>query len=274
MGELVLCTFKTADRPYIIQNIGFPLYSLEELCYYIEENFYMLDKKLLNLGLCLWLKQEICFPELAAALDLQLRRKEPLFRAALLILEKSGLYNSEELARLGELFESVDGKAVMECRKLKADQYLLHGKYAFAAAEYRHLLKPENQNKMTDELRGALYHNQGVAYARSFLFPEAAECFLKAWEQYPAGESRQAYLYCLNFMDGSERFEETGAGQKIDFETMKSVLEKFEEISRDPSLYQERGRVSAGQGGDLTAAQAKENVWLTESWKEAYLKSF
>lgn len=274
MGDLVLCMYQTAERPYMIQNIGFPLYSLEELCYYIEENFYMVDKKLLNLGLCLWLKQEIGFLELARELDLKLRRKEPLFRGALLILEKSGLYDQEELARMEELFESVDGKAVMECWKLKADQYLLHGKYAFAAAEYRHLLKPENQNKMTDELRGALYHNQGVAYARSFLFPEAAECFLKACEQYPAEKSRQAYLYCLNFMDGSETIGENGTGQKIDFETMKSALEEFEKISLDPTLYQERSRVSAGQGGDLSADQVKENAGLAESWKEAYLKSF
>lgn len=213
MGELILCTYKTAERPFVIPDSGFEIYTLEELCYYLEDNFYLLDKKVLNYSLCRWLSQEIGLFRLSVELEKVLRSQTSVYPGALLIMKKSGFYREEELEELGELFRSMDGKTVLECRKVKGDQYLKQEKYALAAAEYRRLLKPENRMRMTDELRGFLYHNLGVAYARMFLFPEAAECFREAYQQNRRPESREACLYALNYIKG-DKGEDQGSSDE------------------------------------------------------------
>ena len=271
MGDLILCSSQTAKRPYLIQGSGFPIYSLEELCYYMEENFYMLDKKLLNFGLCIWLKEELGCRELAFLLDRKLRTSEPLYRAALLILEKSEYYDQSELAVLEELFASVDGKAVMECRKLKADQYLMHGKYVQAVHEYRQLLRKENVDRMTDELRGQLYHNQGVAYARLFLFGEAAECFREAYRQNAASESLDCYLFALDYLETSQGHTQTKTELEVDFHTMKDTLDRLRTIQETSQEGEERKRLSGLlDAGTVSFERAKRE--LSDVWKQEYRK--
>ncbi len=272
MGDLILCSFQTAARPYLIQGSGFPIYSLEELCYYMEENFYMLDKKLLNFGLCIWLRQEIGCRELAFLLDRQLRTREPLYRAALLILEKSECYEQSELAALEELFASVDGKAVMECRKLKADQYLMHGRYAQAVHEYRQLLRKENTGRMTDELRGQLYHNQGVAYARLFLFAEAAECFREAYRQNKSSKSLDGYLFALDYLETSDGSKQSKTELEVDFHTMKDALDRLRTIQEAAGDGTETKRLSGLlDAGAVSFEKTKQE--LSDIWKQEYRKN-
>ena len=42
MGELILCSHPIAAMPYYIDNISLNVYSLEELCYYIENHLYLI----------------------------------------------------------------------------------------------------------------------------------------------------------------------------------------------------------------------------------------
>lgn len=43
MGELILCSHPIAAMPYYIDNISLNVYSLEELCYYIENHLYLIE---------------------------------------------------------------------------------------------------------------------------------------------------------------------------------------------------------------------------------------
>ena len=268
MGELILCTYKTAQRPFVISDSGFAIYTMEELCYYLEDNFYLLDKKVLNYSLCRWLSQEIGLFRLGAELEKTLRAGGPVWTGALLILEKSGFYSEEELKQLQELFESMDGKTVLECRKVKGDQYLKQEKYALAAAEYRRLLKPENRMRMTDELCAFLYHNLGVAYARMFLFDEAAECFREAYQQNGQKESREAYLYALNYIKG-EKPGDKGIQMNLDFETMREVFGKFQDIASNGDYYKERQKLKdAMDENSVISGENKEK--LLADWKKRY----
>lgn len=268
MGNLILCTRKTAKQPFLIQPSGFPIYSLEELCYYMEQNFYLLDKSLFGHDLIVWLGEEIQCMDLAADLERSLRQHRSLYPSALLILKRSCLYTEEELRELEELFEGMDGKTVMECRKMKADQYLAQERYALAVAEYSRLLQKENLGKMTDELRGAMYHNKGVAYARMFLFPEASECFLEAYRQNQRPESREAYLFAVNYMKDGEN-EDAGTELHLNFDTMKEAFDKFQEVSKGMEYFEERKKVAdcLDAAGKLPRAEKQR---ILESWKKKY----
>ena len=59
MGSLILCHRKHAVRPYDITRIHRKIYTIEELCYYLCNNLYLIDYTIMNEQLCLWLEEEL-----------------------------------------------------------------------------------------------------------------------------------------------------------------------------------------------------------------------
>ena len=51
MSGYILCQTKKARSPYFIQNISTNIYTLEELCYYLYHNIYLVDQTIINLSL-------------------------------------------------------------------------------------------------------------------------------------------------------------------------------------------------------------------------------
>ena len=64
LSGYILCQTKTADSPYFIENISTNIYTLEELCYYLFHNLYLIDDTVMNERLCLWLQDELNLPGL------------------------------------------------------------------------------------------------------------------------------------------------------------------------------------------------------------------
>lgn len=268
MGELILCTHREARQPLLISDTGFEVYSLEELCFYLEENFYLLDHKIINYSLCLWIRQELDFPELAESLDHMLHNKASVYEDAILIFEKSGFYDDNELEHFKNLVQSMDGKTVLECRKVQADQYLKNGKYVLAASCYQRILKPENLERVTDELRGRLYHNLGVCYARMFLFQEASQCFHEAYQHNRMKESREAYMYALNYI-GGEASTGHADDMDLDLKTMGEIFSKFQSALVNTEYFNRRRQIqdAAASNGNVSESD-RENI--LEQWKKEY----
>ena len=58
MGSLILCHKKRAKQPYMITRVHIRIYTIEELCYYICNNLYLIDYTLMNRQLCEWIREE------------------------------------------------------------------------------------------------------------------------------------------------------------------------------------------------------------------------
>ena len=43
MSGYILCQVKKAEKPFYIENISTNIYSIEELCYYLSNNLYLID---------------------------------------------------------------------------------------------------------------------------------------------------------------------------------------------------------------------------------------
>ena len=54
MGSLILCHSKRAKRPYEISRVHMRIYTIEELCYYLCNNLYLIDYTIMNRRLCDW----------------------------------------------------------------------------------------------------------------------------------------------------------------------------------------------------------------------------
>ena len=51
MAGVILSRSKYSDKPYYISNMSINIYSMEELCYYIYNNIYLIGTDLLEPGL-------------------------------------------------------------------------------------------------------------------------------------------------------------------------------------------------------------------------------
>ena len=58
MAGVILSRSKYSDKPYYISNMSINIYSMEELCYYIYNNIYLIGTDLLEPGLISYIDTE------------------------------------------------------------------------------------------------------------------------------------------------------------------------------------------------------------------------
>ena len=97
MGSFILCHKKKARDPYRIARIHCRIYTIEELCYYLCNNLYLIDHTVVNEQLCDWLEQELDLEELARSLRDLLQEESPVELFVMQILSYTSLYTTAEL---------------------------------------------------------------------------------------------------------------------------------------------------------------------------------
>lgn len=196
MGRLVEAIGSYAEIPYYIAQTDTSVYCLEELCFVLCQNTFLLDRGLLDQRLVRWLEVECGLRELAKPLyTLVSGNASPsVFVGTILEYAHFGTEKqrreTEELLRLG-----ADMDASVR-RKNFADYLVEHERYAQAVLEYEKVL--EEVPGMNHVMRSQLLHNKGVALCRLFSFEEAAETFLAAFQENPGNEEAAvSYLTAL-----------------------------------------------------------------------------
>lgn len=192
---VLLCSGRYAKNPYYGNVEGIMLYSVEELCYYIYHNAYLLDDSFFDENLFSFIEQELDLKELADVLR-QVSGKENSFIECIeVLIRNTGYYEREELEELKQTLGENVNMSVLEKRKIRADLYLNKKKYAVAADEYEILLK--DVDPADKRMRAKLYHNLGVCATGKFMFQKAADYFKCAYDTYANTESYVQYLTAL-----------------------------------------------------------------------------
>lgn len=178
MGILYLCSHGLAFVPYYIETIALNIYSLEELCYYLKQNIDLVEPSFINDDLLVWIKEELKLSVLAEKLYELKKEDASLSEFIGTIAEGCNYCTKEEIEKMKEAVADFENKNETECRKIRADRLLQKKRYGASILEYRKLLRiPE----ISASFAGDIYHNLGTAYARLFLFQEAAVCYEKAF---------------------------------------------------------------------------------------------
>lgn len=173
MGRLILCSLKKADKPYYIKSLNINLYTIEELCYYLQNNIYLIDEHIISEELLSWIETELEQAELADGL----RAKRSSVKSCILhILKSTGYSSVDDIENTGRLLTEIEGQSDIQKQKLKAAHLLKNKKYTEAIFEFRNIC----QNEEEEELE-TVYNNMGAAYAGMFLFTEAAKYFHKSY---------------------------------------------------------------------------------------------
>lgn len=215
MSKLWICREQTARVPYRLEVPGVEISTIEELCYYLYHSMEYVDESVMEEPLFAWLSGELKLPRLAAGLREERSRGRTAFWCAWFLLKETGMYTGEELSQFQDLCMTLEQKDEGERKKLRADRMLANGRFGAAILEYQRLLLKERE-KGNQELLGAICHNMGVAYAKLFLFQEAAEAFEMAYgyhQDVQSFEARREALRLLREMEeavGEEEIAENG----------------------------------------------------------------
>lgn len=275
MGELLLCNEPLAEHPYFLEGIAWNIYSMEELCYFIESNIYLLDEQFMSEELCLWIKEEMKRSSLAEKLLSILKHKGFLADFVYLILKDTGYCSTDTIKQVVYILKQMQKKSRFECKKMRADHLMGMEKYLSSAYEYEKLLNSSEYAYQEQTLIGNIWHNLGTAYSHLFIFKEAANCYEQAFQRNQNEESLKQCLLCYGIMNQETAFFEIAEKYKASENLLNSVREAIyfavssEEIQQ---VYEDLNELFAISELDVKAKQRNELSKIILDWKEGYRK--
>ena len=256
MGELLYCHEPIAALPYYVEGIGMNLYSMEELC--------------------TWVEKQMGLYKLAEQLRDIMRGKGLLSDFVLAILEQNGYCTMKEMQQIVLTIRQMEEKSDFECNKIRADQLMEKEKYLAGIYEYKRLLDSTDAKEASALLRGNIWHNLGTAYARLFLFEEAAKCYEEAYRLNESRESLRECLLCFRCMHDETGFMRKAMEHNIDDMGMQEIKNELSLASKSEALLQFEEQLEklaeAKEGTEKTLAK-NEISDIIFRWKEEYRRS-
>lgn len=266
MSGYILCQVKRAKLPYYIENISTNIYSIEELCFYLYNNIYLLDSTIINEELCFWIRDELGLKKLAQKLYGLLDDEVKVGDFILPIFKEINYLSLEEFRKLNQQIQKIAQEPEVLRQKLKGDYLMEHGKYVNAIKVYQRALfekqekKSEEQDQLGGQFIGGIYHNMGCAYARLFQMEEAIACFSTAYEHLRTMTSIKSYLYAVYMDQGMDAFEKKATELGVEGNRKDEILEEVEKTAQELYLSED------GQEY-VKALEKKKNGYLEEYHK-------
>ncbi len=260
MGKLILCAGTTAEKPYCFKLTGTPVYTIEELCYYIYHNLESVSEELFNQELIDFIREELGLKERADFLEELLKKKSGIKDLVVSILCSCDLYDKTEINQLLAEIDILFRLTPIQRKKRQADFCLSHHRYKEAMKEYLEILNSREFTDLTSEEYGDILHNMGVLEARTGAFMVAADKFREAYERNHKESSLKQYLYALKCSKREALFEREVKILVGDRELLKSMEEELYqtlELSEYTSFYAEVVKLS----------ELKENGKYTEFYE-------
>ncbi len=195
MGSLVLCHERHATHPYEITRIHCKIFTIEELCYYLCNNLYLIDYTIMNEQLCVWLDEELGMGTLAGQLRDVIRLNGSIEKFVLTILKDSRIYRDPEMIRIQNVLERLKNQKDIERQKYKGDNLLESGEIEEAILVYQAILNQEKDESVDAKFYGRIYAGLGAAYGRLFLYQESARMYDRAYQICEDPKLLKPYLY-------------------------------------------------------------------------------
>ena len=280
MGQIILGTGAYAENPYYMEKFYVNLYTVEELCYLLVEKAELLDQDVMRRDLVKWLDEECGLGQLAHTLYSLLNQNGSAVAFAGTILEYVNLYPPEAVSQAEQIIRDNEGLNPYERGMAKADYMLQNRKYFTALKQYYSLL---DQIPDTDSLlRAKILHNMGVACAKLFMFRQAADKFLEAYEADRDEKSLELYLAALRmhyedkdyvaFIAGHPEYHDVSL--KVERQ-MERAYGQFEGTDENRMLFtlqvlKEEGNSTAGSDVQYYQEIEKLVTGLKDAYKDLY----
>lgn len=268
-----------ATTPYYMAGLEIPVYCMEELCYCIRENAFLLDAGLMNEALVDWIGEKCGLKELAKLLYPLVRRQGTLSAFVTAIFEYVGLYDAAAVRETVEVLIRGAGLSSIEKRKSQVDYLVGKKKYMSAVRGYDALLsKWEDTAGVQGELpaagvRAAILHNKGVAFTGMMYYEQAAECFKQAYEMDGMEEHYTAYLAAKRIGLEEEEYIAFATELSDSYESTLRLERTMEQLGRSWEEQADYQRLAARifwRTGKEKQKYYNENDRLIQAMKESY----
>ena len=226
MSNVLMCQVAYSKTPYMTKEACVNIYSIEELCYFIYNNVYLLDNSFVSDELISWIKDCVQLPKVAGAIEGIKDRANALANLIRILNNEIGYYSEDEWTALLEDVENNSKMSVDMRRKVRADGLLRNGRYAKALEEYESIL--DDMREHDSSLIAGIYHNLGVCAAQMFLFKNAAEYFSKAYDNYANTDSYQSMLCAMKMSMTTPEYLSFLAEHKESYEDSLEVERRME----------------------------------------------
>ncbi|MDY4692665.1 MAG: hypothetical protein SO401_03755 [Blautia sp.] len=243
MSGYILCQTKKAEHPYFIENISMNIYSIEELCYYLYHNLYLVDQTTINEELCTWLENELKLPALAAKLRKNLGKYNDAEDILYPIFKEINYLTYEELRILNGQIARLNQESIPVRQKRKGDSFVENGMYVNAIQVYRKILERDDLDGEREGLREQVWYNLGCAHSCLFQMEEASECFFHAYETGHSPKALKAYLLAYRSIAGRKEYEKKLTELKVAEELKKELNEALDNFSRIPPVSVEKEEI-------------------------------
>lgn len=198
-GRLILIKGKKNTIPYHFGLSGIQIYSLEELCYYVYNHIYAVSEETFGDDLIYWIEKNMEAKPLVRRLREAKRNRRSLKEMVRILFMSVDYYSKDEIRLLLKKIEEIEMHNPIETRKVEADNYLRYGRNLEALKTYKkvELMMNDEEDMVTREFQGNVFHNMGIAYARLADGEAALKCFKQAYEWNDSQASRDAWLMML-----------------------------------------------------------------------------
>ena len=268
---MLLCTGVRAQTPYYIPSLGIRVWSVEELCFCLRENAYILDEEIVSKDMVEWLSEECALTELAGLLRPYLRQPGSMAAYVTTILDYIGYYSKEETEVIGRSLTVGGSTGDFEKKKKRADLLVESKKYTKAYVEYARLLRELPENEIG--LRADVLHNTGVALTGLFMYNDAAHYFKEAYNFTNSDEDFRDYLAAMRMSMTDSEYVRFIADMpdyymaSINLETdVDDILNEWERSNEEAELEEVLGLKSRGDNNGYY----QEIGRMVENLKEEY----
>ncbi len=227
-----LCTVRMAKHPFFIESIGVNLYSIEELCFFLQKNMPLIDESIVSLNLVRWVAEELGLGETALKMEQALRKQDVLSEFILPLYQDTHYLDAHEIRHLERRLESISSGPLWERMKKKADALAQNGKFSLALRIYYEALGECEDLMMRDSVRefhAAVWYQIGVVHMQLFEYEDGCQAFLKSVELVPDEKRKTAYLMALKLTLPSEKYEKQLRVLADDWD--EEELQRLKEIS-------------------------------------------
>lgn len=235
MGAVKLCVHEPVKTPYYVEMTGVHLYSIEELAYYLYENIYLIDERMIDDRLYFWIDTALGLPKLAEKLYSARASGCHVYNQVMTILQASEYYSESELSMLSDKIKSISGMQTQERMKNKADELAQNRKFWEAISEYERILGIRQNSRLTVEFYANVWNNLASCYTKLFLFEKAASCYENAYQFHKSMEYKERAYYARKLascgMNEMEDIQESKISEEF-LQKSALILKTLEEKSR------------------------------------------
>ena len=184
MSGLKQCS-KQSKTPYYISEIELNIYSLEEICYFLYNHIYLVEKSFFNEKLLNYIEYSLGKSLVSKKISELINTKASIEDIILTLFAETKYYEDLEIKKILPLLKNLETKGHHERMFMKAQNFYNNGKYEKSLNIYLNILMINYDYSLPREFYANVYYCIGVIYAKFFVYDKAEESFMGAYKICP-----------------------------------------------------------------------------------------